>query len=230
MSYPPTDGFHLSELAVKRSTTEKDLTIPLIELSIPETVHSLPRCDNAKLLLEKAEAAVRRFMRTSKKPIENFVTCDFDLASVTLMWIIQKNLASGRQFCELGSGFGVVSMLAASMGFDAIGIEIEPVLVKEASRLAKRLKNNASFYCGSFIPHGILDLLDIERDVDNVLLQEDNIFEEIGLGIEDFDLLFAFPWPGEELFFERLFDQRGASGSMLLTYHGRDGMRLQRKT
>ena len=54
-------------------------------------------------------------------------------------------------------------------------------------------------------------------------------YDQLGLQIADFDLLFAFPWPGEERFWHKLFDQRAAHGALLLTYHGMEGFRLRRR-
>ena len=47
--------------------------------------------------------------------------------------------------------------------------------------------------------------------------------------MNDFDLFFAFPWPGEHVFFEAVFDDSAADGALLLTYRGREGMSLTRK-
>jgi hypothetical protein len=49
------------------------------------------------------------------------------------------------------------------------------------------------------------------------------------MNINDFDLFFAFPWPGEHVFFETVFEACTADGALLLTYRGREGMNLTRK-
>ena len=90
--------------------------------------------------------------------------------------------------------------------------------------------NDAKFFCGSFIPRETLDDLDVDRDIRNVTIEEDEVYREVGLGREDYDLFFAFPWPGEQSFFEQVFEKWVASGALLLTYRGRDGMQLQRKS
>ena len=69
----------------------------------------------------------------------------------------------------------------------------------------------------------------MDREIRNVTIEEDDVYREIGLAMDDFDLFFAFPWPGEQVFFERVVEKWAASGAMLLTYRGRDGMQLQRK-
>jgi hypothetical protein len=41
--------------------------------------------------------------------------------------------------------------------------------------------------------------------------------------------VFAYPWPGEEQVIFDLFADTASVGALLLTYHGIDGVRLQRK-
>ena len=55
------------------------------------------------------------------------------------------------------------------------------------------------------------------------------LHEELDLEPDDFDVVFAYPWPGEEQVIFDLFADTAAVGSLLLTYHGMDGVRLQRK-
>jgi hypothetical protein len=183
----------------------------------------------ADRLIGVANEQIERFMLSDQEVIENFVTCDFHLTQCALQWIRDNHLLTGERFCELGSGYGVVAMLAARMGMESIGIEIEQVLVDEANALAAQLSNDAAFHCGSFIPRETLENLDMDREIRNVTIEEDDVYREIGLAMNDFDLFFAFPWPGEQVFFERVVDKWAASGAMLLTYRGRDGMQLQRK-
>src|SRR2546423_1671474 len=71
-----------------------------------------------------------------------------------LQALAESALAPGGRFCEWGSGFGVVTCLAAMIGFDACGIEIEPDLVAAARRLAADFDLSAEFVCGSFVPRG----------------------------------------------------------------------------
>ena len=54
-------------------------------------------------------------------------------------------------------------------------------------------------------------------------------YGDLELEPDDFDLIFAYPWPGEEQVIFDLFGKCAAVGALLLTYHGQDGLRLQRK-
>ena len=55
-------------------------------------------------------------------------------------------------------------------------------------------------------------------------------YEELGLGPDDFDIIFAYPWPDEERLTGALFERYARAGAVLLTYHGGDDLRLRRKT
>jgi len=160
-------------------------------------------------------------MLSSEETIENFVTCDFHLIDLAMTWLHDNHLITGNNFCEFGSGYGVVTLLAADRGMRSVGIEIEPTLVERSTALAEELKLDAEFYCGSFIPRDIGDLTELAADIENV---------DIGMAMDEFDLMFAFPWPGEGGFFEAVFDAGAASGALLMTYRGRDGVDVVRKT
>jgi hypothetical protein len=57
----------------------------------------------------------------------------------------------------------------------------------------------------------------------------DTTYEDLGLDVDDFDLIFAFPWPNDEELTEQLFDRFAANGALLLTYHQPEAIRLRRK-
>ena len=67
-------------------------------------------------------------------------------------------------------------------------------------------------------------------DIENVDTSQGDVYKEIGMAMDEFDLMFAFPWPGESGFFEAVFDAGAASGALLMTYRGRDGVNVVRKT
>lgn len=201
----------------------------LQQIEIPESIKQFPHSSQAESLIDDANDRLEAFMLKDQQVIENFVNCDFHLVDQALEWIQQNHLLTGNRFCEFGSGFGVATMLAAARGMESIGIEIESVLVSESSNLADDLNVEASFYCGSFVPRGAGDAFELDFDIEHVDTLEGDVYDEIGLEIDDFDLFFAFPWPGEHGFFEGVFEHCAADGAMLLTYRGREGMNLVRK-
>ena len=87
------------------------------------------------------------------------------------------------------------------------------------------------FICGSYMPQGSEGLADASTSEFAWLeTQGADGYEELGLDIEDFDLIYAFPWPGEEEFVHVLFDRYAAEGALLLTFNGVEDLRFQRKT
>lgn len=203
--------------------------MPLQPIAIPDSIKHLPHTTAAESLIDTTYDAIEAFMLRDDAPIENFVTCDFHLLDQAITWIEQNHLLTGDRVCEWGAGFGAAALLAAQRGMTGVGIEIEASLVDAAEEVARAANNSAKFYCGSFVPRGVEGLEELIGEVKNVVTDEDDVYDEIGLDIDDFDLFFAFPWPGEHGFFEAVFDAAAASGALLLTYRGRDGMHLIRK-
>jgi hypothetical protein len=195
-------------------------------IDIPDSINRLPYAKGAEHLIDTANDAIEAFMLADQTVIENFVTCDFHLLDQAITWIEQNHLLAGNRFCEFGAGFGVGAMLAALRGMESVGIEIEPRLVEQANQVAEGLGNAADFYCGSFVPRGVEGLAEIAAEVENVRTEEDDIYGLIGRELNEFDLFFAFPWPGEHGFFEAVFEACAAKGALLLTYRGREGMNL----
>ncbi len=202
----------------------------LESINIPDEIERLPHSPAATRVMDSANDRIEAFMLAQDSVSENFVRCDFHLLDQSLTWIEQNHLLTGNRFCELGSGFGVAALLASLRGMESVGIEIESDLVEQASELADAFGLPVEFYCGSFVPRGIAGILELASEVEHVETHEGEIYEEIGLGLDDFDLFFAFPWPGEEHFFEAVFEAGAADNSLLLSYRGRNGMHLIRKT
>lgn len=202
----------------------------LQSINIPDAIKRLPHSPSAARLIDLANDRIEAYMLATESVIENFVPCDFRLLDQSLTWIEQNHLLTGSRFCELGSGFGVAALLASIRGMESVGIEIESTLVEQSSNLADDLSLPAKFYCGSFVPRDISGILKLACEVEHVDTHEGDVFEEIGLGLDDFDLFFAFPWPGEQSFFEAVFQAGAADNSLLLSYRGQNGMHLLRKT
>jgi len=174
--------------------------------------------------------ATRRIDRLhADNPLPGFVPCDFVRAYATLQSLVEADLAPGNLFCEWGSGFGVVACLAAMLGFDAAGIEIEGELVEAAQQLADDFELSVRFVCGSFIPPGGAALARSSGPFEWLTPEEGSAEEELELGPADFDVIFAYPWPDEAQLVEKLFDRYAAAGAVLVTYHGVEELRLRRK-
>ena len=129
----------------------------------------------------------------------------------------------------LRSGLGVVSCLAALAGFRASGVEARGRLVRGARQLAARFDLPAEFARGSFFPKEGSGRLLAGREFAWLSTGGRCGHEALGAGPEEFDLIYAYPWPDEEALVAETFEARASCGALLLTYHGEFGLRLRRK-
>ena len=202
----------------------------LRSIELPDLRAAPHSTKKVEALLEEATRRIDEFLRRPTEPGDYcFVSSDFRAVDAHLAWIVDRQLPAGRAFCEWGSGYGVVTLLAALHQFDACGIEVRAELVKHAQRLAADFDISAQFVCGSLIPEEGEQMVNYLEDLSYINTHAPSAYEELELDVNDFDLFFTFPWPGEERFCELLFDQYAANGALLLSYHGVEGFRLQRR-
>jgi hypothetical protein len=184
----------------------------------------------AELVSEADRASDDFIERTTNEPVPGFVPSDFALTARALMAIKERSLGAGNALCEWGSGVGGVTIAASMLGFDAVGIEIDQGLVEVSRDLARRMKApNARFFLGSFVPDDAEAHVDSTDEIVWLVTGGMDAHAEMGLGIDDFDIIFAYPWPGEESVIIELFADRAAAGALLVTYNGVEGMRAVRK-
>ena len=206
--------------------------MPLVDIDISINGSVLP--DDVVDFLREADLRVSQFVKNSPVRVTGFVPSNFVTVYQALRAITEANLASGTSLCEWGSGFGVVASLAAMLEFKVCGIEIERGLVDASRRLADDFGLPVEFVHGSFIPSGA------EADVEKayadtspeyfwLVTNADGAYDELGLGPHDFDVVFAYPWPGEECLIEGLFEKYASEGALLLTYNQYNSVRLRRK-
>ncbi len=183
--------------------------------------------------IHEANARVTEFMKKRPTPLVGFFPSCFETVYRALTEIANGRLAPGNTFCEWGSGFGVTASMAAMLGFDSYGIEIDPELCEVSRELAKQRGLSVRFLCGSFIPAGSDKLIDrayTNHDGDMMLNpHSDGAYDEMGMDVSDFDLIFAYPWPKDAKLTGSLFNKFASSDALLLTYNGLESMRLQRK-
>lgn len=156
--------------------------------------------------------------QSQEERIPGLESSHFTSAAGVLKAIWQQQLHKGLRFCEWGSGFGVVTCLAAMTGFDACGIEIETKLVNHSIQLARDHGINAKFFHGSYRPDTFFDH-DVKLSAFSDLL---------GFSPFDYDLIYIYPWPAEATMLERLFHQFGNPGSVMISYQGGGHFHLQR--
>lgn len=206
--------------------------MPLVEIEISNQTAVLP--DAFIDFLSEAEARIRCYLESSPGAATGFVPSHFERVYHALKTITNENLACGPSLCEWGSGFGVVASLAAMLGNVAYGIEIEPELVEASRRLADDFGLPVEFVQGSFIPVGAEALAE-EAYLDNnsvfswLINDAEDGYKELQRGLNEFDIIFAYPWPGEDYLFTSLFEKYAAEGALLLTYDYPQTIRLLRK-
>jgi hypothetical protein len=199
--------------------------MPLADLTIPADDDAIPA--DVSAFLREADRRIDEFQRHSK--FHGFIPSDYVRGYRVLRTVAAANLTPGNLFCEWGSGFGVVACLAAMLDFDAVGIEIEPALVDAAQQLADDFGLPVEFLLGSFIPKGGAIEANVKDGFAWLSTEESRTNEDLGIGPDDFDVIFAYPWPDEETATERLFERYAGPGALLVSYRGGEDFRLQRK-
>jgi hypothetical protein len=198
--------------------------MPLVNVPLPIRSTAIP--GDVRAFLSEARQRIDDFQKESR--ILAFVPSDFELVYAALAALADVTPVNGSLFCEWGSGFGVVACLAAMLDFDACGIEIEGELVAAARSLADDFGLPVEFVHGSFLPSGF-DPHATGEEYAWLTTSNESPGEEMDLAPEDFDVIFAYPWPDEEYVTENVFQRFARTGALLVTYHGSDDFRLRRK-
>lgn len=144
----------------------------------------------------------------------SFVPADYGRVLEALL----DHRAPGRSFLEWGSGNGVITIMADLLGFDACGIELDPALVDEAAGLAGRHGSGARFVAGSFLPTGYVYR---SRDGDNrlgTLGEGSSGYLRLGRSLDDFQVVYGYPWGGEEAVMHDLMRRYGSPEAVLLLH------------
>ena len=132
----------------------------------------------------------------------------------------------GLRFLEWGSATGVVTIMADLLGFEAYGIELDPDLVDIARGLAERSDSDARFAVGSFLPDGYEWMSDTGDARLGTIGRGASGYPELGRCLEDFDLVFEFPWDGEMPIMHDLMRRRGRSEASFLLNHASEGIQV----
>lgn len=169
-------------------------------------------------LWNKAESIWDEY--TNHPAFHAYVSADYHEVVQALVELRSK----AYTFVEWGSGLGVVTIMASRLGYDAYGIEAEPVLVEHSRDLARKWGPDAQFVEGSFIPD------DFEWDPGQgdeavrTIIDVPAAWQELELEIRDFDLIYSYPWPTEHELYHNVMREFAHRRSMLLTYDAREGI------
>jgi hypothetical protein len=206
---------------------------------------TLPGVRLAPFQIEPVEAAlpaaVRSFLASAHRRIDawfarpeyrgahGFIPSDYELVWRTLSGL-RRDQPDARHLLEWGSGFGVVVGLGALLGFEASGIEVDRGLVAASRELLAEHRLRATIAEGSFVPE---DLVAKDRLADaetRTVLDAADAYDDLRADLQDFDVVFAYPWPTEEELYCDVFARGADHGAVLLTYSRAEGMRAYRKT
>ncbi|MEQ1857351.1 MAG: hypothetical protein ABL963_12900 [Longimicrobiales bacterium] len=175
-------------------------------------------CEEGRAHWHRFDAEVRQ------KSWHAYVAADFD----EVRGVLESLHAPGRRFLEWGSATGVITIVADLMGFEAYGIELDASLVQVARDLAVRAGSNAKFAAGSFIPMGWEWK---PRDADGrtgTIGHGPSGYLELGRSLSDFDIVYAYPWTGEQALMHDLFRGHGHADARLVL-HSIQGSRVYRR-
>jgi hypothetical protein len=153
-----------------------------------------------------------------------FVATDFDLLLSALLAV----RAPGLSFLEWGSGMGVVTIMADLLGFDACGIELDAALVETARGLAAKYDSRAHFAAGSFLPAGYEYRSSSGDRRTGTIGHGESGYLALRRPLEDFDLVYGYPWSGEEPVMLDVMRRYGRKDARLLLHTGSLGIHTYR--
>lgn len=201
----------------------------LTRIPIPSSVDSTPIPGTLATKLNSALGEIEAFQdRWDRPQIEQFVAADYPLVYQCLNWTLQYQPRLGQRFLEWGSGFSIVSAIAAELGLNAFGIEAEPDLLAMGQKTIQTWNVSVELVEGNFLPPGAAQLSD-DPMLPSLSHDVADAYQTIGLDLDDFALVYAYPWPGEDDFHEFVFDRYAASGALLMLFCGPNDVRLWRK-
>ena len=172
--------------------------------------------------------------RQQNKRYPRYIASEPAQVFAALRYVREQGLAQGDSFVEWGSGFGVASHLAAMLGFEATGIELETGLVTIAESLGALHETDAQFLSCSYIPEGFISYdhiggSDIVPDDSFGYESEAPRYPDMEVTLEEIDLFFVYPWPGEQEMMLKLFEAVAGEGALLIAYFGDKDIGIYRK-
>ena len=154
--------------------------------------------------------------------------------------VTRRKLPPTRVFCEWGSGFGTATCLAALLGYEAYGLEIDAELVRLSRAIARRMGIPVTILCTSFLPAGyaasaggdgvaLVTPAAVRAHTDTAEARGPLRYAGMAITITDIGLFFAYPWPEERELMRQLFEAVARAGALLVVYHTDTDIRVWRK-
>lgn len=196
----------------------ESIPIPVAELTLPDEVEEF---------LDDADRRIKEyFAHHPDRPVGGFVPSDYPSIYRTLHGLIDIGFDPGL-FCEWGSGFGVIAGIAATLGHEAHAIEIDGDLLDRSTALLNDHEIDVQLHHGSYVPTGFDETENAEDFF--TIVPGSAVYDEVDFTVDDLDFVYVFPWPGTEPLHFAMFDRFAAPGAILISHHGVDGNRVQRK-
>lgn len=153
-----------------------------------------------------------------------FVAADYEM----MLGVLLRLREPGLSFLEWGSATGVITIIADLLGYDACGIEIDGGLVDTARELAAQFGSNARFAAGSFLPAGYEYRSSCGDRRLGTIGHAPSGYMVLGRPLDSFDLVYAYPWSGEEPLMRDLMRRYGRADARLLLHSGSAGITILR--
>lgn len=197
-----------------------------------------PLTGDVRDLVEAAEKRFKDFYAQKlNQRYPRYIASEPEQVYAALKWVTDRGFAPGQRFLEWGSGFGVATGMAALLGYEATGIELRAGLVEIARELLESRSIQAEFLCTSYIPEGYLEY---ETAGGSDLVPDDSFGHQLETGpvyqdehqeidINEVDLFYAYPWPGEQEMMLKLFDAVAEADAILVAYYGHREICIYRK-
>lgn len=209
----------------------EEIVLVLEESELPPRVSTL---------IEDAERRLDHLFDTNRnRRVPRFLPSDPVLLYRVLRFLSEEDLPAGRTFCEWGSGFGVGACLASLLGYQAYGLEIEEDLVVLARQLAGDHGITVENLCTSYFPEGY-GSYPAQGGEELMIPQPDSrwenatvavpAYEGMDCEVDEIDVFYVYPWPGEQELMHNLFETVAADGAILIAYYGNKDIAAYRKS
>ena len=188
----------------------------------------------ASLIQDADERWEKFWAQKLNKRYPRYVASEPAQVYAALKHVRDEGLALGERFIEWGSGFGVATSLAAQLGFEATGIELEDGLIEIAESLAEKHRTGAEFIATTYIPEGYISYdhvggSDIVPDDSFGYQVEPPRYDGMDIGLDEIDVFFVYPWPGEQEMMLKLFASVASEDAILIAYYGDQEICIYRK-
>lgn len=153
-----------------------------------------------------------------------FIASEYEVVLDALM----QYRGQGVRFLEWGSASGVITIMADLLGYSASGIEIDASLVQTARTLAEQFDSGARFVVGSFLPTEYRWQPASGDGRTGTVGSGPSGYSQLGQALDDFDVVFCYPWGGEEPMMLDLMKRYGSPDAVLLIHGVNDGVKASR--